>query len=108
MMGKMFVAGLFSTLKTYLGSRALSVGVLKVAAHGLLLAAVLLSMQREAAAVVTAWPNISFIKVSSGLVNPLTLSVADLSPGIYTVYLLVTPSGRLDAYYLGETSFVIP
>jgi len=40
--------------------------------------------------------------------NPLTLSVAYLSPGIYTVYLLVTPSGRLDAYYLGETSFVIP
>ena len=40
--------------------------------------------------------------------NPLTLSVADLSPGLYTVYLLVTPSGRLDSYYLGEASFVIP
>lgn len=40
--------------------------------------------------------------------NPLTLSVADLSPGIYTVYLLVTPSGRLDSYYFVETSFAIP
>ena len=40
--------------------------------------------------------------------NPLTISSADLSPGTYTVYLLVTPSGRLDSYYLGEASFVIP
>jgi hypothetical protein len=41
-------------------------------------------------------------------VNPLTLSVSDLSSGIYTVYLLVTPSGRLDSYYLGSASFVVP
>ncbi len=41
-------------------------------------------------------------------VNPLTLSVTKLSPGIYTVYLLVTPSGRLNSYYLGKASFVIP
>jgi hypothetical protein len=41
-------------------------------------------------------------------VNPLTLSVTKLSPGIYTVYLLVTPSGRLDSYYLGKASFVVP
>ncbi len=41
-------------------------------------------------------------------VNPLTLSVTKLSPGIYTVYLLVTPSGRLDSHYLGKASFVVP
>ncbi len=41
-------------------------------------------------------------------VNPLTLPVADLSAGTYTVYLLVTPSGRLDSYYFGRASFVIP
>jgi hypothetical protein len=41
-------------------------------------------------------------------VNPVTLPAADLTPGAYTVYLLVTPSGRLDSYYLAQTSFVIP
>lgn len=41
-------------------------------------------------------------------VNPLTLPAVDLSPGTYTVYLLVTPAGRLDSYYLGMASLVIP
>jgi glucose/arabinose dehydrogenase len=41
-------------------------------------------------------------------VNPLTLPVASLSPGTYTVYLLITPAGRLDSYYLGKASFVVP
>ncbi|TAN39743.1 MAG: hypothetical protein EPN25_10340 [Nitrospirae bacterium] len=41
-------------------------------------------------------------------VNPFTLPATDLSAGIYTVYLLVTPAGRLDSYYLGNAAFVIP
>ena len=70
----MFVTGLFSTLKIYLGNMKISVGMLKGPARSLLLVAGLLSMQQEAAAVVTAWPNISLIKVSGGLVSPLHIT----------------------------------
>ena len=41
-------------------------------------------------------------------VNPFTLPATNLLPGIYTVYLLVTPAGRLDSYYVGTASFIIP
>jgi len=88
----LFVAGLFSTLKMYLGSRKISVGVLQGAAHGLLLLAGLLSMQQEAAAVVTAWPNISLIKVSGGLLKPLHITHSgDKSARLF----VVEQSGRI-------------
>jgi len=76
MMGKMFVTGLFSTLKTDAGDRKMSIRVLEGAACGILLLVGLLLMPREAAAVVTAWPNISLIKMNGGLVHPVHITHA--------------------------------
>ncbi|MFI5294608.1 MAG: PQQ-dependent sugar dehydrogenase [Thermodesulfovibrionales bacterium] len=72
----MFIASLFSNLKTYAGNRKISIPVPASAVCALLLAACLLSMQHEAAAVVTAWPNISLIKVNGGLVHPVDITHA--------------------------------
>jgi DNA-binding beta-propeller fold protein YncE len=36
------------------------------------------------------------------------LSLQGIPPGIYTIYILVAPSGNLDNYYLWETYFVVP
>ncbi len=74
---------------------------------------------------IQAFPNEAALQVLSGVAvagaepwmknvtgpvdaNPFTLPTAALSPGTYTAYMLVTPSGRLDAYYLGTASFVVP
>lgn len=73
---KMVIAGRLSTSKTYAVNLRLSLRILAGIARGLVLAAALLLPQQEAAAVVTAWPNISLIKVTGGLVNPVHINHA--------------------------------
>ncbi|MHB8881081.1 MAG: PQQ-dependent sugar dehydrogenase [Thermodesulfovibrionales bacterium] len=82
----MFLASLFPSFKTSAGTGKLSFSIMAGMLRGLLLAAVLLSMQSDAAALVTAWPDISLIKVSGGLGQPVHITHAgDKSGRLFAV-----------------------